>query len=138
MNRLWVDANVILRFLTKDPPDMSDQAARLVEAVQEGKYRLFVPVLVLAETVWVLKSFYGHSRQEIRDVLSALITASEVDVEEAQTVLQALQLSASRNVDFVDAYLAVRAKEAGEQVCTFDESDFKRLPARWSTPGQLI
>jgi predicted nucleic-acid-binding protein len=49
-------------------------------------------------------------------------------------VVEALELAASRNVDFLDAVLAVEAAAAQENVCTFDAKDFKRLPGSWVSP----
>lgn len=54
MNRGYVDANVILRFLTGDPPQMAERAASLFRAVEQGELRLIVEPIVLAEVVWVI------------------------------------------------------------------------------------
>ena len=136
MTRLWVDANVVLRFLTRDPPDLAARAARLMERAESGEVRLYLSPLVLAETVWVLKSFYGHPMPEIRDVLVPLLSAPGIEVDDRGHALEALELSAERNVDFVDACLAVQAAAANESVCTFDSTDFKRLPGRWQAPDR--
>jgi predicted nucleic acid-binding protein len=48
--------------------------------------------------------------------------------------MQAVELVRDRNVDFADAYLALQAAEHDETVCTFDESDFRRLPVDWTMP----
>jgi hypothetical protein len=37
-------------------------------------------------------------------------------------------------VDFADAYLALQAAERRQTVCTFGESDFRRLPVEWTMP----
>lgn len=136
MKRLWVDANVVLRFLTRDPPDLAAQAARLMERAESGQVQLYLSPLVLAEIVWVLRSFYGHGMSEIRDVLVPLLSASGIEVDDRGNALEALELAASRNVDFVDACLAVEAAASDDPVCTFDSTDFKKLPARWMTPDQ--
>ncbi|MBC7227772.1 MAG: PIN domain-containing protein, partial [Thermoflexales bacterium] len=65
MNRAYVDANVILRFLTSDPPDMAEQAAALFERVEQENLRLVLDPIVLAEVVWVLQSFYRYRPAEI-------------------------------------------------------------------------
>lgn len=45
-----------------------------------------------------------------------------------------IELAWDQNVDFIDAYLAVQAAKRGEKVCTFDETDFRRLPVDWVIP----
>lgn len=42
MSRLWVDANVILRFLTKDPQDLAERSARLMAKAEKGKVSLYI------------------------------------------------------------------------------------------------
>lgn len=107
----------------------------LFEQAERDEISLYLPTLVVAEIVWVLRSFYGHGLSEIDGKLSTFLTAAGLEVEELEIHLQALHLAHVRNVDFVDAYLAVRALGEGATVCTFDASDFGRLPADWIGPG---
>lgn len=134
MTRLWVDANVILRFVTKDPPQLAERAARLMVKAEKGELLLYVAPLVLAETVWVLKSFYKHPMSDIARVIIALVSATGIEVDDRTIVIRAVELSRDQNVDFVDAYLALQAASHGEVVCTFDTTDFKRLPVEWMEP----
>jgi predicted nucleic acid-binding protein len=71
VKRLWLDANVILRFVTKDPPALAARAARLMAKAEQGEVSLYLSTLVLAEVVWVLQSFYQYSIAEIARVLLA-------------------------------------------------------------------
>jgi predicted nucleic acid-binding protein len=123
---LWVDANVLLRLLTNDPPAMADKAAALAERAERGEILLRVAPLVVAEVVWVLQSFYGHDRRLIADALTSLLTAQGVEAVDGKMVISALEAMAANNVDFVDAYLAQLSCATREAVCSFDE-DFPRL-----------
>lgn len=134
MKRLWLDANVILRFLTGEPEDMHERSVRLMAKADRGEVRLFVPHIVAAEVVWVLKSFYNHPMAKIADVFVAFISAPGVEVEDRDLLIQAMNLSRDKNVDFIDAVLALQAAAQDEEVCTFDKTDFKRLPVRWVLP----
>jgi predicted nucleic acid-binding protein len=133
LKRLWVDANVLLRFLTGEPSDLAERAARLLGEVEEGKTVLVLPPLVLAEVVWVLKSFYRHPMPEIVKVLVPLLSTDGIEVEDRDLMIHALELAREKNVDFADAVLALQAARHGERVCSFDR-DFKRLPATWIAP----
>jgi predicted nucleic acid-binding protein len=133
----WLDANVVLRFLTGDPEEMAREARGLFERAEQGEVALFLPVLVVAEIVWVLHSFYDHDLPAIDETLSGFLTAPGIEAEDLDVVLESLHLAATRNVDFVDAYLAARATREGAPVCTFDASDFERLPATWRRPGAI-
>ena len=134
MTRLWVDANVLLRFLTGEPEDLAGKAARLIARAERGEVVLVLSSLVIAEVFWVLKSFYRHSLEDIAAVLVPLMSADGVEVEDRETLIQAVELARDKKVDFVDAALALQAARRGEPVCSFD-GDFKRLPVQWRAPS---
>lgn len=131
---LWVDANVLLRFLTGTPPEMADLAGKLIECGGREELNLKVHPIVVAETVWVLESFYEYSKSEISSVLLPLLSDHGLKIEERKAVLGALELMSESNVDFADALLAETARSRGESVASFDR-DFRRLGVGWREPG---
>lgn len=130
----WLDANVLLRFLTGAPPELAERAARILEEAQQGNVSLRVHPVVVAETVWVLESFYGYSKAEISRVLIPLLEQPSLRVEGARSVIEALEAMAESNVDFADALLAVTARSRGEGVASLDR-DFRKLDVAWREPG---
>lgn len=130
-----MDANVLLRFLTGEPQALAQRAAQAILRAEGGETRLVVSPLVVAEMIWVLKSFYKRTPGEIAGVLIPLLSADGVEVEDKDTMLRAIELVRDLNVDFVDAVLSLEAIRKGETVCTFDETDFKRLPGPWVAPA---
>ncbi len=122
----WVDANVLLRFLTGDPLKLAERAAKLLEKGQRGEVLLRVHHVVVAETVWVLESFYEYSKEDISGALIPLLEQPALRVEGARTVVRALEAMAANNVDFADALLAETARARGEGVASFDK-DFRKL-----------
>lgn len=133
MRYLWVDANVLLRLLTGDPPDLAEKALRLAQQAERGELTLKISPIVVAEIVWVLSSFYRYLRSQIAEVLIPLITAEGVILEEGEQVIAALQRMVSANVDFIDAFLAEVARREGEGIISFDR-DFRRLEIPWVEP----
>ena len=49
---IFLDTNCIVRYLTDDPPEMAERAARVIDSEQF----LTVSVLVIVETAYVLES----------------------------------------------------------------------------------
>ncbi|MEW6573822.1 MAG: PIN domain-containing protein [Bacillota bacterium] len=125
---VWVDANVILRYLLRDHEELFAEASRVMAAAERGEVNLHLASLTVAELIWVLDSFYGYSREEVAKVVESFATADGVIPEEREIILQALSDYAALNVDFIDAYLAAKASAGGRPVCTFDTKDFTRLP----------
>jgi predicted nucleic acid-binding protein len=134
MKRLRVDANVLLRFLTGEPEDLAQRSARLMRSAEAGDILMVLSPLVVAEIVWVLKSFYRRSLKDIAEVLVPLLSADGLEVEDREILIRAIELARDKNVDFADAVLALEAGRDGDTVCTFDAKDFKRLPAPWISP----
>lgn len=134
MTSVWVDANVLLRLLTDEPPWMAEKAVALARRAERKEIELRVSVLVVAEVVWVLTSYYKRSRAEIAHALVPLLLADGVWAEDRELVIGALGVMSMANVDFVDAYLAELARENGQAVCSFDK-DFLKLNVELVTPG---
>lgn len=128
-----MDANVLIRFLTGEPPEMADRAERLLERAQGGDLVLRLHAVVLAETVWVLQSFYGRSSAEISGALIPLLTEQGLRVEGSGVMVKALARMTNANVDFADALLAETARSRNEGVASFD-ADFRKLEVLWHEP----
>lgn len=128
MRRAYVDTTVILRFLTGDPPDMAAQARALLEAVEQGELTLVIDEIVVAETVWVLQSFYGYPSHEIARVVQELLSHKGLEADDEPGLLAALNLFADKNVDFADALVAVHMGQRGiREIFSFDRH-FDRVP----------
>ncbi len=133
MTNLWVDANILLRFFTGEPPDLAQRAFRLIQKAESGEVTLRLSPIVVAEVVWVLSSFYKYSHVQIAEVLLPLVVAEGILLDDLEQVTAALKRMANANVDFIDAYLAEIARQKGETIVSFDR-DFKRLEIDWVKP----
>ena len=124
-----MDTNVILRFLTSDDAERNARATKLFERVEKGELKVVVPILVIAEAVYVLSSprLYNRSRPEIFGMLSRLLKVPGFKVKSRRTVMKALQLYLTTSLDFEDAYLAVTMLQAGpREIYSFDR-DFDKV-----------
>lgn len=126
MTAAWLDTNVIVRFLAREPPRMAQRAERLLARAQAGEITFRLTPIVVAEIVWVLRTIYRREPGEIAAGLSALLRADGIYTDQRDTLLEALDLMVEKRVAFPDAFVAVSARQANEPVCTFD-ADFKRL-----------
>jgi len=138
MTRATVDANVILRFLVGDPPEMAEQSARLFQAVEDRTITLVLDDIVVAEVVWVLGSYYRHAAKEIATVLRGFLLLDGIEAMERDTLLLALTLYETKNVDFADALLAARMQERGiPAVFSFDKHFDRFEGVRRISPGAV-
>jgi uncharacterized protein len=120
----FIDANVFLRFLTRDDPVKAERVKALLERAQRGEVSLFTSESVVTELVFVLSSpkLYKLSREQVRSVLLPIVALKGLQLPGRRAILQALDLYAGTSMDFVDA-LAVAQMEARQitEVYSFDE-----------------
>jgi predicted nucleic acid-binding protein len=128
MKTALVDANVILRFITKDPPDRADAARNLFRQAEAGEIGLIILAITVAEVVWVLESFYGYSKIQVAETFGAFLRCDGLQVEQAKLIQEALNLYQGNNLDFADALMASTALRKGPlSIFSFDRH-FDRVP----------
>src|SRR5262245_18731714 len=127
MERLLLDTNVIVRFLTGDHPAHSPRSRKLFARAAAGDVTLIVTDLALAETVWVLQSFYKLDRGAIDAALKDLIESAAIEVQNNKArLMSALRNFAQTDVNFVDAYHAAIAAAESIAIASFDR-DFDQF-----------
>lgn len=131
-----LDTNVHVRFLTQDDPDQGRMATDLIGGLTEQK-RGFVAREVLVELVWVLERSYRYERAEIARILEGLLSASELEIEEGDTVGAILQLYEGKGFGFSDLMIRQAARRAGADVVkTFDKTAARLDGVEWIGSGQ--
>ncbi|GGN61248.1 PIN domain-containing protein [Oceanobacillus indicireducens] len=137
---MWVDTNVIVRFLTNDHPKLSPIAKGIMQQVKEGKLILHVNPFVIGECVFVLQGkVYGFRRQDIAERLQRFLSVKGIECKDKTPLIQALKNYGRTNVDFADAYIPAYAKHMGpEKVMTFNVKDFRKVDAEVFSPEEVL
>ena len=105
----FVDTNIFVRHLTGDPPEMAERATRYL-ATERG---LLLTDLVVAETVYVLESFYETPRNQVADAIRSLIAFDSVLCVDPALLLRAVEVYETDRLDFGEAYLVACAESTG-------------------------
>ncbi len=124
--RTLVDSNLIVRFLVQDHEKHARSAGRLFDACDRGDVVILVLPAVLAECVFVLESFYKHTRGDIASALGRLISSPGVEMSGAAMQLEALDRYRKTKVLFVDCLIAATAAAENVPVASFDR-DFRKF-----------
>ncbi len=127
MTRAFIDTNIVLRFLTGQPPEMAERVRALFARAEKGELTLVLDDIVVAEVVWVLTSFYRLERTKVSRVLQQFLAHEAIEMPRKEDMLAALMWFAQYNIDFTDALLSVRAYRAGLPLFSFDR-DFDKVP----------
>lgn len=129
MRRIFVDTNVFLRFLTEDDLEKAERARRLFASAVAGEVVVETSLLVIAEIVWTLESFYGLTHAEVAEQVTTILATPNLECPNKEQLLEALLAYTERNVDFIDAYHAVLlGRRHDVSLATFDRKHFRRFP----------
>ena len=118
-----IDTNVLVRALTLDD---AAQAARVQDLLRG--HEVFIPVTVILELEWVLRSRYLHSAAVIAQTIEKIVTLENVVVGEHAAVLAAAAKLA-QGWDFADA-LHHALSEGCDDFVTFDAGLVKQAKRR--------
>lgn len=92
-----IDTNVLVRALVRDDAAQAVRAEALL-----SEHRIFVPVTVMLELEWVLRSRYSFAPKRIAQALEGVVALANVIVGERAAVLAAAARVA-QGWDFADA-----------------------------------
>lgn len=114
--------NVLVRYIVQDDYSQLAAAKHLIgRRIGEGS-RLFVPVTVLPELEWVLRSSFAFGNDDVLMTLSSLFSAAELTFESERALEVALQWFREESADCADCLHVALAARAGEQpLWTFDK-----------------
>lgn len=120
----FVDTNVLIRHLTGDPPDLAARATAFLSTADE----LLLADLIVAETVYVLESFYEVSPEEVARMVRSIVAFAPIRTLDPALLLRSLEIYETHRIDYAEAYLVASAERAGvSDVASFDQS-IDRVP----------
>lgn len=121
-----LDTNVLIRYVVRDDNAQFLAARRLINRCVAEGVPLFVPVTVVLEVEWVLRSSFGYGKDDVLNLLSSLFAAAELSLESERALEVALHLYRKGSADFADCLHVALAAQAGEEpLWTFDKKAAK-------------
>lgn len=125
---IFLDANVILRFILDDDPSLSPKAKTIFKTIDQGKTKVFISSMAAFEVVFTLEKTYKKPKSEIRKNLLAITKLENVLADKEDILEKALGFYEEKNVSFVDAYqAALMEKKKVKKIYSFDKH-FDRFP----------
>jgi len=122
-----LDANVILRYLLQDNEKLYPKADEIFDKVLSGDIKLFIPIFVFAEVVYVLQKVYKVDRSTISKILEKILGIKSIKTENKDILLKALEIYTARGLDFADSLLCAYSLKFN--VVSFDEDVNKCIKA---------
>ncbi|MFH1609919.1 MAG: type II toxin-antitoxin system VapC family toxin [Candidatus Bipolaricaulota bacterium] len=135
----FLDANVILRYLTRDDEAKAQACYALFQRAERGEEELFTCEAIITEVVYVLSSPrapYRLSHEEVRERLLPILTLRGLRLPHKRVCLNALELYASSLfLDFEDALAVAHMERQGIKELVSYDRDFDRVSGvNWVEP----
>lgn len=126
-----LDTNVLMRLIVRDDERQSLAVSRLLEQHIRHSQSLWVPVTVMLELEWVLRSRYKFGKADVVRALTSLLTAIELAFESEDALEQALASYEDGRADFGE-YLHLSLAQKGNALpfWTFDAKAAKARGAK--------
>jgi predicted nucleic-acid-binding protein len=113
----FVDTNILVRHLTGEPDELATRATAYLANAAE----LLLADLIVAETVYVLESFYETPRSQVAGAIRSLLAFPPIVTIDSALLRRAVEVYETDRLDFAEAYLVACAETTGvSQVVSFD------------------
>ena len=117
-----LDTNIIVRFLVNDDQVQGEKVKSIFLDAEKKGGTFFVATAVLLETLYVLGSVYGFSRDEILKALESMLAMRVLAFENTDAVHDLIIEGHKERIDLEDLLIALVSRDAGcETTLTFDK-----------------
>jgi predicted nucleic-acid-binding protein len=126
-----LDTNVLVRLIVNDDPIQTQVVLKTLEKHVRRSEVFWLPVTVILELEWVLRSRYKFPKPEFIKAMSLLLKSVELNFESEGAVEQALASYEDGNADYAEyLHLALAHKNDAIPFLTFDQKASKATGAR--------
>ena len=124
-----VDTNVLLRFFVEDENSAQSEIAHRVIQAANADNPVYVPDIVTAEVVWVLRKRLNYPRHVVGALLRSALSSAGIVFEHGDDLLRILTIRPDATDKIADNMVALAAAKAGcSTTMTFDQRAAKAIP----------
>ena len=122
-----IDTNILLRYLRNDHPTLSIKAKKIFDKAYKNYVNIYFDEIVLAETIWVLSSYFKTPKSIIVSTLLEQLYFDWIINPRKKLMIKALGLFEKTNLSYIDCWIfTVNQSLKTTSLETFD-SDLKKL-----------
>ena len=123
-----IDTNLLVRLLVADDAVQLKQVLALIQTAKTQGETLYVPITVILELEWVLRSRYNFEKATLIKILGALLETREFELQSEAALEQALHDFNNSTADFADClHTGLCVTQGRTPLLTFD-TKAARLP----------
>ncbi len=120
-NLIVLDTNFYISFFVRRDEAQFLEANELMEQLSDGKIEVFLPSLIVGEIVYILTKLYDFEKLIVCQSIQSLINLPNLNSENKEVLLLAIENYSFKNLDFVDCYLLALDDLKKYKLHTFDK-----------------
>lgn len=125
---IFLDTNIILRFILKDHPTYSPKAEVIIKKIDQGEVKVYISWPTILEVIFVLQNSIKLPKKEIAEKLLPIFHLGNVNLEQKALLDSIFEYYVDKNISLTDAYnVALMQKKKVKKIYSFD-SDFDKFP----------
>ena len=125
---IFLDTNIILRFILKDHPIYSPKAEEIIKKIDNGEVKVYISWPTILEVVFVLQNSIKLPKKDITEKLLQIFHLENVALAQENLIDTVFGYYVDKNISLTDAYnAALMQKKKIKQIYSFDE-DFDKFP----------
>ncbi len=122
------DTNALVRVLVEDDQDQAKTVQKTITFAEKNSIQILILSEVLIETVWVLESVYGSTRDEISQFLETMIYTPTFTFSDYETIRKTVH-QYKKEGDFADLLIVNQAiEQQAKKLFSFDKRLQKKFP----------
>jgi len=122
MNKLIIDTNAVLSYLTDRNPDQQLIVLKIVNEIDKNDGILYCPSDVLSELVYVSKSVYNFTEEEIKTQILSLFAIPQIEIVSQMNIQSILEIWGNPVSGYLDSVIAsISLSNQNIPILTFDK-----------------
>ena len=122
-----LDTNVLVRFLIGSDEDQFKGVFSFFQSIERKKIQVELKLIVLFQTIFVLKSFYKVPKNQIVKGLKGIVQLQGLKIKDKRIVQRTLEIWDSNNIEIVDAYLIGCLENDSQNILYSYDRDFDKF-----------
>ena len=129
-----LDTNVIVRFLTENHDEKFKGVYHFFQDIEQGKITVELKLIVLFQTIFVLKSFYKVPKIQIVKAMKGLLKFKGLKITDKKIVASMMDIWDSNSIEIVDAYLIACLEKNSQNILYSYDKDFDKFKIKRHEP----
>jgi len=136
VDKIFLETSFFIRYFTADDKKKFQDCVKLLETIENGRFRTYTSNIVIFEILFVLTKIYGFSKKEVLDAVEKVLDLRNLTLIETTKTKDAIKLFNKYNVKYPDCLIATQVP-LKTKLISYDQ-DFQKIKTISSTEPSVL